>query len=660
MRKLSTLLVLFITAQLIAQTGDPVLLTVGGQDVKKSEFEYVYNKNNTQKDRNKESLDEYLNLFINFKLKVREAEALGLDTTAKFKNELEGYRKQLAQPYLTDKEVSEALLKEAHERLQYDVNASHILIKLDQYALPKDTLDAYNKVLKIRDRIIKGEDFGKLAAQLSEDPSAKENGGSLGYFTALQMVYPFENAVYNTPIGKVSMPVRTKYGYHLVLVHDKRKALGQIKVAHIMVKAQSGMTAEDSLKAKNKIDEIYQNLQQGQKFEELTEKFSDDKNSAKKGGVLPWFGTGRMVPEFEAAAFALQNNGDYSMPVKTAYGWHIIKRMEKKDIGSFDELKAELKGKIERDSRASKGKESLIAKVKQKYNFKENLKRKWFLSPKKIFKPLIEFESVIDSSIFAGKWDVNKANSLSKTMFTLGDKTFTQQDFAKFIEKSQSKRSKTTFNVVVNELYKQFVDQAAVAYEESHLEANYPEYKALLREYRDGILLFDLTDQKVWSKAVKDTVGLKEFYEKNKNKYLWEERLNASIYTCANENVCKDTRKLLSQKTKKPITADEILNVINKDSQLNLSIKQDIYAKGDDALIDSLKWEKGITPDIKKGNSIVFVEVSEIMAPSPKSLSEAKGLITADYQDSLEKQWIEDLRKKYAVSVRQEILSTIQ
>ena len=462
------------------------------------------------------------------------------------------------------------------------------------------------------------------------------------------MVYPFETAVYNTTINQVSLPVRTKYGYHLILVHDKRKALGQVKVAHIMVKAPKGMAAEDSIKAKNKIDEIYQNLQQGQKFEDLADKFSDDKNSAKKGGALPWFGTGRMVYEFETAAFSLKENNEYTKPIKTSYGWHIIKRLDKKGVGTFDELKAELKSKVERDSRASKGRESLIAKVKQKYNFKE------------FPKTTDDFAKVIDTTIFIGKWNVDKAKALNKPMFTIGEKTFTQQDFATFIGKNQTKRTKTDFKVLINEMYKQFVDQNCVAYEENHLVDNYPEYKALLREYRDGILLFDLTDQKVWSKAVKDTIGLKDFYEKNKNKYMWEDRVEATIYTCANSDVDKATRKLLAQRTKKPLTSDEILNVINKDSQLNLSIKHDTYVRGDEALIDSIKWEKGITADIKKGNSIIFIEVNQKIAPSPKALSEAKGLVTADYQDSLEKQWIEDLKKKYEVTVHKDVLSTIQ
>ena len=267
-------------------------------------------------------------------------------------------------------------------------------------------------------------------------------------------------------------------------------------------------------------------------------------------------------------------------------------------------------------------------------------------------------------------------------MFSIGDKTFTQQDFAQFVERNQAKKPLTEakdkptqtkeaasaakakqnadVKVTANELYKQFVDQTCVAYEESHLEANYPEYKALLREYRDGILLFDLTDQKVWSKAVKDTLGLKDFYEQNKNKYMWEDRVDATIYTCANEQVAKDTRKLLASKTKKKLTTDDILSLINKDSQLNISIKQDIYLKGDDALIDSLKWEKGISPNMNRSGSVVFVEINQKIAPTPKSLSEAKGLVTADYQDSLEKQWITDLRKKYHVDVNKDVLNTVQ
>jgi peptidyl-prolyl cis-trans isomerase SurA len=321
----------------------PVLLTIAGTPVSKDEFEKVYRKNNQKLDSyDMKDLREYLELYINYKLKVKEAESLKLDTGITFINELKGYRKQLAQPYMSDKEVTDALIKEAYERLQKDVRASHILINLAPDALPKDTLEVYNRALKIRDMISRGADFEKVARDSSNDPSAKDNGGDLGYFTGMQMVYPFETAAYNTKPGNLSMPVRTKFGYHIIKVHDIREAQGEIKVAHIMVKLGSDASENYAATAKNKIDEIYSKLKSGEQFEDLAIKYSDDKGSAKNGGQLPPFGTGRMVPEFEKAAFDLKKDNDISVPVKTSYGWHIIKRLEKKDVPSFEQKKNEI------------------------------------------------------------------------------------------------------------------------------------------------------------------------------------------------------------------------------------------------------------------------------------------------------------------------------
>ncbi len=309
----------------------PVLMTIAGTPVTKAEFEKVYRKNNSKEGAyDMKDVREYLELYINYKLKVKEAEEEKLDTSQTFINELKGYRKQLAQPYMTDKEVSEGLIQEAYDRMQQDVRASHILLNLSPDALPKDTLAVYNRAIKIRDMILKGADFEKMARDSSNDQSAKENGGDLGYFTGMQMVYPFETAAYTTKPGQISMPVRTKFGYHIIKVMDVREAQGEIKVAHIMIKSAS--TSPDSVtkQAQSKIDEIYQKLNAGEKFEDLAAKFSDDKGSAKNGGVLPPFGTGRMVPEFEKAAFGLKKDNDFSAPVKTSYGWHIIQRLEKK------------------------------------------------------------------------------------------------------------------------------------------------------------------------------------------------------------------------------------------------------------------------------------------------------------------------------------------
>jgi peptidyl-prolyl cis-trans isomerase SurA len=634
----------FIVASIAQSSKDPSIISIKGSDITKSEFERVYRKNNVKETSfDRKSVTDYLNLYVNYKLKVREAFDMGMDTAKAFTDELVGYRKQLAAPYLTDKDVSETLLKEAYKRMQTDIRASHILVKLAPDALPKDTIEAYSKVMKIREELTKGADFATVAKQKSDDPSAKDNGGDLGYFSALQMVYTFESAAYNTKLGEISMPVRTRFGYHLIKVTDSRAAQGEVKVAHIMAKFATGGKADDSTKAITKINTVYDKLKAGGNFEDLVKEYSEDQGTAKSGGVLPMFGTGRMVPEFEKAAFALKNVGDYSAPTRTSYGWHIIKLLEKKPMPSYDEMQADLKTKIGKDSRSELGKTSMINKIKAKNNFKEMPKAKE------------EFMKTIDSTLTAGKWTADKAEKLKSTMFTLGTKNYTQKDFAKYVADHQSKRGSTNPQVMANNFYNEWVNESVMAYEESMLEVNYPEFKALMEEYRDGILLFELTDKKVWSKAVKDTVGLKDFYEKNKSNYMWPDRVEATIYTCANAEVAKKVRQLM----KTVDDQDTLLARANKDNALNLQIKKGKFAKGDNETLDSIGWNKGMTKDFNKNGSVVFVDVKQKLPAQPKTLEEAKGLITADYQQYLEKDWIETLKKTYPVVVHQEVVETV-
>ena len=656
---------LFIVTSSFAQKNkDAILMTIGNTKVTVAEFDNVYHKNNTAEVKNDaKSLNDYVDLFVNFKLKVKEAEELHLDTAKAFKEELAGYRKQLAQPYLTDKNINEKLLKEAYDRLQEDVRASHILVKVSESALPKDTIEAYNKIMKIRARILKGEDFATVAKEkvpntdpvtlaagvkektLSDDPSAKENGGDLGYFTALQMVYPFESAAYNTKVGEVSMPVRTHFGYHIIKVTDRRKAQGEVLIAHIMVKTPPNMSKADSSNAYTKINEIYTKLKGGAKFDELAGQFSDDKQSSKKGGELPWFGTNRMPPEFEKASFALKNKNDFSEPIRTKYGWHIIKLIDKRGLGTFDAMKNELKDKVTKDSRSQAGRMSLIAKVKAEYKFKENMSAR------------DEFYTLVDSSMFAGHWDASKAAALKKTMFNFKDKVYTQTDFADYIASHQSKRPKMDEKMLINQLYNQFVDESAVAFEESRLDQKYPEFKALMEEYHDGILLFELTDQKVWAKAVKDTTGSKDFYEKNKSNYMWSERADASVYSCSNENVAKQVRGFLNDKK----SEKDILAEVNKDSQLNLQVESRLFNKGDNEFVDK-NWKPGISSDIvsDKDKKIVLVSVNKIVPPGSKTYQDSKGIVTSDYQSYLEKQWLDELKKKYSVTIDKNVLATIK
>ncbi len=626
---------------------DPQLLLIGGEPVLKSEFERVFRKNNRDSVYTETSIREYLDLYINYKLKVKEAEALKLDTSESFMNELAGYRKQLAQPYLTDKEVNESLIKEAYERLKKDVRASHILLKMDANALPKDTVAVYNRIMKIREMIMKGADFGKMAKDSSEDPSATENRGDLGYFTGMQMVYPFESVAFTSKIGQVSMPVRTRFGYHLIKVADVRDAQGEVHVAHIMIRIPKD-ASDSALKAEEvTIKLAMAALKSGMPWDTAVVKFSEDKGSVKRGGELPWFGTGRMVPEFEKAAFALTADGDYSQPIKTSYGWHIIRRLERRGIPAFDDKKAELKQMIARDSRNEASKISMVNKIKKDYQFKEVPKTK------------DEFLAILDTNLTNGEWDLNKAEKFVKPLFSLTDGTtptsYTQQDFAKYISTHQTKRPAVRPLVIGNEMYNDWVSDACIAYEESRLDKKYPEFKNLMKEYRDGILLFDLTDKMVWSKAVKDTVGLEEFYTKNKNNYMWGERADVTIYTCSNAKAASDLRKQLAKGKK---TADQIISDINKNTANAVSKREARYSKGDE-MLNGVDWKSGLSNDVSRGDQVFIFDFKKMIAPEPKDLDDAKGLITADYQTYLEKEWISSLKKKYPAQVNNEVLQTL-
>ena len=651
--------ILFLTAFLLlqsvlhtvaqAQDQNAVLLTIGGQSISRGDFEKIYHKNNSKDvSGDKKSLQDYLDLYINYKLKVKEAEELALDTAANFKGELNGYRKQLAQPYLTDKEASDNLVREAYNRMKTDIRASHILIKVTPDALPKDTLKAYARILKIRDLILKNGDFSQVARDSSEDPSAKENAGDLGYFTALQMVYPFENAAYNAEPGKVTMPVRTRFGYHLIKVTGSRANQGEVTVAHIMVKDGAKATPEESIKAKTKIEELSKRLKVGESFETLAKNESEDLGSARNGGVLPAFGSGRMVPEFENVAFAMVNKGDVSEPVKTAYGWHIIKLIDRKGIGSFEELASDLKTRINKDSRSDIGRSSFLVKVKKEYNLTEIPKMKE------------AFYKAVDSTLVEGTWSPEKASKLNSTLFTLLDKSYNQADFARFMAEHQTKKKDVSPSALVDQFYEQYVNDCCMNLKESRLELEYPDFKSLMEEYRDGILLFELTDRTVWSKAVKDTAGLKAYYEQNKAKYMWDDRADADIYTCASEAAAK----LVKKAAKKGNDYEVVSSNVNQNKKLNdphaVSSRSARFNKGENEYLGKVLWKKGLAPMFAADGKFILVNFRAVLPAQPKTLEEAKGIVTADYQGVLEKQWIDTLRSKYKWNLNQEVLQQVK
>lgn len=634
------LLFLGITATL---ANDPVLMKINGKPVLKSEFEYIYNKNNSNNSLDKKTLDEYVDLFVNFKLKVEEAKAQGLDTTKSFINELAGYRSQLTKPYLTDAKVDESVLQEAYNRLKEDVEVSHILIRIQQNASPADTLAAWKKINAIAKRIEK-EDFAKVAKEVSEDESAKENNGYIGWVSAFRTVYPFETMAYNTKPGTISKPVRTAFGYHIVKVQGRRESQGEILVAHIMRFTEQG-NDEKNKSAKFKIDSIYDRVKAGDDFGKLANDLSDDRGSATKNGELPWFGAGRMIPEFENAAFALKNKGDMSAPIQSAYGWHIIKLIDRKGIESFESMKEDLQSKVKRDERASLGLKSFVAKLKSDYKFTTNNES------------VKEYYSLLDKKTLTDSVFQLEAAKLAKPIMTIAAKSFTQSDFTQFL-KANSYTDKTAAADIIDEKYAAFVEKEILAYEDSQLEKKYEDFRFLMQEYHDGILLFEVSNNEVWEKASKDTEGLAKYFNNNKADYKWEKpHFKGRLISCKDKETFKAAKAIVKKSHNDSI--DKYLRTRLNDSIQHVKIEKNIFVQGDNKQVDKLAFKSKAVVEADKDYPFVFVS-GKMLKTLPEDYTDVRGLVTADYQEYLEKEWIAKLRTKFTVEIDKKILETVK
>lgn len=646
MKKSISILFCILFLQSVVAQKEPVVMEINGKPVTKSEFLQIYLKNNNDPKYDKQTLDDYVEMFKKFKLKVAEAEALGYDTIPKLKKELEGYKKQLATPYLIDSVENRYLVEQAFERIKTEVRASHILVRVDQNASPKDTLAAYNRIVALKKRIEKGEDFASVAKMKSgsDDPSAINNGGDLGFFTAFQMVYSFEEKAYTTPIGSISEPFRTRFGYHILKVTDKRPARGTIKTAHLMVAVPKDATQEVKDNAEKKINELYEKLQKGEKWEDLVALHSDDPGSSKKGGELAAFGSGttqRMVPSFEDAAFALKADGDISKPIRTDYGFHIVKRLEWKDVAPYAMMKKELQSKVNKDERSKKTQDSFVAKLKTSYGYKYagDKSLKWFMKN-------------LDSTYYLGKWNAEQLKS-NKTLFKLNGKAFTQKSFADYLQKNYRGVKRDENNIVIKSQYKAWEKAEILAYEEQLLPTKYPDFKALINEYHDGIILYEIMSDKVWNKAVKDTIGLKDFFLKNKSNYMWTKRLDATIYECLNKEIANKVSAMLKNDT---INSKDVIDVVNKDSELNLKVKMNKFDMEQTNFLKNRTFSKGVNPSYEFEGKVYVVNVKDVLNPMTKEFNEAKGTATSDYQTFLEKTWLEELKAKYPVKINEEVL----
>jgi peptidyl-prolyl cis-trans isomerase SurA len=663
MKKLFALVTLVFISNIAIQAqfslDNKTLVTIGDEKVTVGEFMKVYNKNNSQTGAYETStIEEYLDLFINFKLKVKEAEELKMDTSQVFQKELNSYREQLAKPYFVDENVNEALLEEAYNRMLKDIRASHILVMVDENASAEDTLAAYLKISEARNKVLAGMDFSEAAVEFSEDPSARDreaipnqqgfrpgNKGDLGYFTVFNMVYPFETAAYETKLEEVSLPVRTKFGYHILKINDIQDAMGVVQVAHIFVALRPDASTEDSARKAEKINNIAAKINEGMKFEDAVIQYSEDKGSARNKGQLSKFTCNRVVPEFVEAVNGLEID-EVSEPIQTMYGFHIIKLIGRETPGTFEEEAPQLKERIAKDQRAQKSEEAVIHKIKAENGVKVYEKAK-----EEIFQ-------LIDTTVFQANFKADSLMKLTDPILKIGDTKYSQYEFATYVERKQIQQDAMNMDIYLNRLFTGFEDEMCLDYEDQHLEDNYPEFKDLMKEYHDGILLFNLTDKKVWSQAVVDTTGLENYFSQHNEDYMWERRVDATVYEIRDHEIVEQVQKIIEMND----SDGDIALALEMDSiQKKVTIKPGYYEKGNNKYIDQIEWEKGLSNQINSDveNLVVFVKIREILPPEPKSLDEARGLATADYQSYLEKAWIQELKEKYPVTINQDVLQKI-
>lgn len=629
------------------QKVDQTLLTINGEKIPVSEFVRIYLKNNPEKQTvDSKSIEEYLDLYVNFKLKVTDALNVKLDTSSAFKRELAGYRQQLARPYMVDKETEQALINEAFERMKYEVNASHILITISEQANPQDTLKLYEKAIAIRNRIIAGEPFETVARATSDDPSVSKNSGKLGYFTVFQMIYPFESAAYKLKLNEISMPVRTRFGYHIIKLNDKRPAIGQVKVAHIMIAVPKNANLEQQDQAKTKIQDIYKQVLNNEDFAKLASQYSQDPGSSKNGGELPWIGTGNLVPDFEQVAFGLERDGQISEPFQTIYGWHIVKRIGRKTIGTFDEMLPEIKKRMSSDMRSAITIDKMVATIKRENNFKEDTLN------------LSHVYSIVDSSFYKGQWSY-KGLKENKVIFSIGNQKYDQLTFCKYLEQYQKKGVNGSLLSIIKNAYNEWVNYSVYGFQESNLEQQYPEFKYLIKEYHDGILLFNISDINVWSKASTDSVGLLKFYNEKKENYRWGDRVHYVVYNSSDEKQLSKAVKMIISGKAKGIKPEAIIAKLNKDKQPQVKFTNKVTNVDDKEIEGYKSWANGVSSIIADKGEYIVRDIIKVTTNDIKELTDCKGQVISDYQQVLEEEWIKSLHQKYSVEIDKAALSQL-
>lgn len=612
----------FFGVQIFAQRNAEVLLWIDDNPVYTEEFYRVYNKNKDAVIKSEhQDIDQYLNLFLEFKLKLFSAYDSNLDQSENFKNDFSKYREQLLDSYIKDQEIDEDLIRATYDRMKYEINASHILIKCELNAEPKDTLIAFRKIVQARDKVLNGTPFDEVAKNYSEDPSVAQNGGNLSYFSVFDMVYPFEEKAYNTQPGEISEPFRTSFGYHILKVNDKRLAKGEIEVGHIYVKNKE----EDSIFAQHHIQEIYQKIKQGEDFSFLAQKYSDDETSASNGGKLPRFGTGRMIKTMEDQAFALENEGDVSEPFQTPYGWHLFKLLEKYPVPTLQEAREGIVMQLQRGNRTEILKRDFAMRIAKDLRVKSI--------------SIQELSSLSSSS----------TDNIDKVVLTVENKDYKYKYFQDF--------TKELSNLRLNDQFDQFKTEMIIQYYRDNLENNNEELAITLNEYKDGLLLFELLENKIWKAAELDSLALKNYFEKNAENYFWKQSAHCIIANCNEKFFAEKVRNLLLERK----STEEIKGEVNEGATIHVLFSENVIE------LPSTKLPKGF--DVKIGVSDIYpeddhhftvVDVLEIKPPRQKKLEECRGQVINDFQNNLEQEWIASLKELHKIKWNKKVVKQVK
>ena len=621
------------------------LMTIGNEDIFADEFMYILSKNrqfqNKSEKISQEEFDENFNLFVNYKLKVKEAENLGLDTLEEFRREFEIFKEDLIKPFLIKNSLQEGELIKAYNRMKEVVKASHILLQFPNNSSREDTIAVFTMAQKIKSEAEAGSDFNELAEKYSDDPSAQDNKGSLGFFTALQMVHQFEDAAYSLQIGEISDPVLTNFGYHIIKLEDRKPNPGEIRVSHILIRTQPGDPIAEE-RALRKIGDIYTELQKPESdWEEVCSLYSEDLGSKNSGGLLPWLGLGSVIPEFERVAFSLTEIGEISVPVKTPYGYHIIRLEDRRSISSYEEMEPVIKSRILRDSRSSLIQSQVVSIQKSRYYFEENdmviqeIKDLYDKNPKEDIPSIVRNLNLSDSILFSIKEEGKAVHEFMK--FIQSDKQNIRPGAKSFFES----------------WYESFVATSLATAEENDLMENNQEYRLLLKEYRDGILLFSLMNENVWQKALMDSVGQIAFYEENKDNYKWKSRLKALIVTMGNEENTASVRKFLSDKKYKENISDRLENTFLLNNPLAFVMEEGLFEWETHPVLQKCDLNKAFQ-ELTINDKTNFVMIGEKIDPEPKKFTETRGKVIQDFQQFLDEKLIASLKDNYIIRINED------